>query len=70
MKLMMVEVAFQEVAGVNGKFPASAVKVPPVNERPAPIVVAETLPVLSVRRREFGSVERTSAEVEAVADEL
>jgi hypothetical protein len=41
----------------------------PSKERPAPIVVAATFPVASVRRSEFGSVETMSAEVEAVEAE-
>jgi hypothetical protein len=43
--------------------------VPAENERPAPIVVAATFPVESVRRRELGSVETMRLEVLAVVAE-
>ena len=45
---------------------AFADSVPPVNESPDPIVVLVTFPLASVRRSAFGTVERMSAEVEAV----
>jgi hypothetical protein len=46
-----------------------AERVPAENERPAPMVVAATFPVESVRRSEFGSVETMRLEVLAVVAE-